>query len=148
MNKYDFIVERKRKQYKHECYFGELEKKTENMSKDTQEELDKKAILKKYIEIEEFKNAVNDINISQLSRFYSLLEKRNFSFESGYIKDFVKKQMERDESKKFYEYFEKHFLNDEFEKENKKNKMIFEMIKKYIRYNIGQKKLEEKKGEN
>lgn len=147
MGKYDLIVERDRKQYKHECYFGELEEKIESIAKDTKEELNKKDILKKYIEIEEFKNTINNIKISQLSRFYSLLEDRKFSFDSNYIKKFVKEQIEREESKEFYKYFEKHFFNDEFEKENKKNKMIFEIIKRYIRYNIGQKKLNGEEGE-
>ena len=42
--------------------------------------------------------------------------------------------------------FSKNFLeNSEFQSENKKNRVIFEMIKRYVRYSIGAKKLKEEK---
>lgn len=143
---YKILTDRKKKEYKKECWF-EIEKRKETKEKEVREKVNKEELLKKYIENEEFQSVIDSIELSQLSRFYSLLEDRNFSFTSNSIKDFVNEQIERDQSKKFYEFFKKHFLNDEFEKENEKNKMIFEMIKRYVRYSIGQKKLNGEKGE-
>lgn len=154
----EFIVGRKKKEYKSEFLFGELEERSE-IKKDSENLSESKEnILKKHIETKEFKEALDGVNSSQLNRFYSILEGRNFSFQSNNIVEFVEEQIKRNEgnegTKKFYEFFQKNFLeNSEFQSENKKNRVIFEMIKRYVRYSIGAKKLKEdkldgKKGEN
>lgn len=146
----EFEVARKKKEYKSEFLFGELEERKE-IKKDSEKLVEsKEEILKKYIEEEEFKRALDGVNSSQLNRFYSILEGRNFSFQSKEIEKFVKEQIERNEenkgTKEFYEFFKKNFLeNSEFQSENKKNRVIFEMIKRYVRYSIGAKKLKEEK---
>lgn len=146
----EFEVARKKKEYKSEFLFGELEERKE-IKKDSEKLAEsKEEILKKYIEREEFKRALDGVNSSQLNRFYSILEGRNFSFQSKEIEKFVKEQIERNEEnkgiKEFYEFFKKNFLeNSEFQSENKKNRVIFEMIKRYVRYSIGAKKLKEEK---
>ena len=146
----EFEVVRKKKEYKSEFLFGEFEERKE-IKKDSEKLAEsKEEILKKYIEVEEFKRALDGVNSSQLNRFYSILEGRNFSFQSKEIEKFVKEQIERNEenkgTKEFYEFFKKNFLeNSEFQSENKKNRVIFEMIKRYVRYSIGAKKLKEEK---
>lgn len=146
----EFEVVRKKKEYKSEFLFGEFEERKE-IKKDSEKLAESKEdILKKYIEREEFKRALDGVNSSQLNRFYSILEGRNFSFQSKEIEKFVKEQIERNEenkgTKEFYEFFKKNFLeNSEFQSENKKNRVIFEMIKRYVRYSIGAKKLKEEK---
>lgn len=146
----EFEVVRKKKEYKSEFLFGELEERKE-IKKDSEKLVEsKEEILKKYIEGEEFKRALDGVNSSQLNRFYSILEGRNFSFKSKEIEKFVEEQIERNEenkgTKEFYEFFQKNFLeNSEFQSENKKNRVIFEMIKRYVRYSIGAKKLKEEK---
>lgn len=145
-----FEVVRKKKEYKSEFLFGELEERKE-IKKDSEKLVEsKEEILKKYIEGEEFKRALDGVNSSQLNRFYSILEGRNFSFQSKEIEKFVEEQIKRNEenkgTKEFYEFFKKNFLeNSEFQSENKKNRVIFEMIKRYVRYSIGAKKLKEEK---
>ena len=146
----EFEVVRKKKEYKSEFLFGELEERKE-IKKDSEKLVEsKEEILKKYIEGEEFKRALDGVNSSQLNRFYSILEGRNFSFQSKEIEKFVEEQIKRNEenkgTKEFYEFFKKNFLeNSEFQSENKKNRVIFEMIKSYVRYSIGAKKLKEEK---
>lgn len=146
----EFEVVRKKKEYKSEFLFGELEERKE-IKKDSEKLAEsKEEILKKYIEGEEFKRALDGVNSSQLNRFYSILEGRNFSFQSKEIEKFVEEQIERNKDnkgiKEFYEFFKKNFLeNSEFQSENKKNRVIFEMIKRYVRYSIGAKKLKEEK---
>ena len=145
-----FEVARKKKEYKSEFLFGEFEERKE-IKKDSEKLVESKEdILKKYIEEEEFKRALDGVNSSQLNRFYSILEGRNFSFQSKEIEKFVEEQIKRNEenkgTKEFYEFFKKNFLeNSEFQSENKKNRVIFEMIKRYVRYSIGAKKLKEEK---
>ena len=146
----EFEVVRKKKEYKSEFLFGELEERKE-IKKDSEKLAEsKEEILKKYIEGEEFKRALDGVNSSQLNRFYSILEGRNFSFQSKEIEKFVEEQIKRNEEnkgiKEFYEFVKKNFLeNSEFQSENKKNRVIFEMIKSYVRYSIGAKKLKEEK---
>ena len=149
----EFEVARKKKEYKSEFLFGELESKKE--IKESREKLkeSKEDILNKYIEKEEFKKALEGIKSSQLNRFYSKLEGRNFSFQSKEIAKFVNEQIERNKenngTKEFYEFFKKNFLeNSEFNSENERNRVIFEMIKRYVRYNIGAKKLNGEEEEN
>ena len=107
----EFIVERKKKEYKSEFLFGELEERKE-IKKDSEKLVEsKEEILKKYIEGEEFKRALDGVNSSQLNRFYSILEGRNFSFQSKEIEKFVEEQIKRNEenkgTKEFYEFFKK-----------------------------------------
>lgn len=146
-DEYKILADRKEKEYEGKCWF-EIEEKKEIEEKNTKESIKRKELLEKYIENEEFQSVIDSIKLSQLSRFYSLLEERNFSFASNFIKEFVTEQMGREQSNEFYEFFKETFLNGEFEKENEKNKVIFEMIKRYVRYSIGQKKLNGEKGEN
>ena len=149
----EFEVARKKKEYKSEFLFGEFTERKE-IKKDSEKLAESKEdILKKYIEGEEFKRALDGVNSSQLNRFYSILEGRNFSFQSKEIEKFVNKQIERnqgnDKVKNFYEFFQKHFLeNSEFNSENERNRVIFEMIKRYFRYSIGAKKLNGEEEEN
>lgn len=144
---YRVLTDRKKKELKKECWF-EIEKRKEVEEKNTKESINRNELLKKYIENKEFQTAMSKIESSQLSRFYSLLEGRNFSFASNSIKEFVTEQIKRGQSDEFYKFFKETFLNGEFEKENEKNKVIFEMIKRYVRYSIGKKRLNGKKGEN
>lgn len=144
---YRVLTDRKKKELKKECWF-EIEKRKEVEEKNTKESINRNELLKKYIENKEFQTAMSEIESSQLSRFYSLLEGRNFSFASNSIKEFVTEQIKRGQSDEFYKFFKETFLNGEFEKENEKNKVIFEMIKRYVRYSIGKKRLNGKKGEN
>ena len=149
----EFIVERKKKEYKSEFLFGELESRKEIKIDNGKLGESKRAIFEKYIESKEFRDALDNISSSQLNRFYSILEGRNFSFQSNNIGEFVEEQIKRNEendgTKKFYEFFKANFLDENiFDSENAKNREIFEMIKRYVRYSIGQKKLKGEEGEN
>ena len=148
----EYIVNRNKKIYKND-YLFEIDSK-----RDKKEEIFKgidvkESILKKYIENEKFSQVMARITSSQLSRFYSLLEDRNFSFTSNYILNFVNEQIERNQgengkaTREFYEFFKANFLNEEFEKLNQENKLIIDTIKRYVRYSIGQKKLNGEEGE-
>lgn len=120
---------------------------------------------KKHIDQKEFQKAIEKISLSQISRFYSILESRKFSIGSDYVAEFLKKQIERAENtnnedlknaKEFYEYYGKKILGIDFE--NTKNKKIIvyseaekrkreieiSLIKAYVRYCIGKKRLEGK----
>ena len=55
----------------------------------------KKEFFDKYIKNGELKKQMEGINSAQLSRFYSLLEDRNFYKESNDIKKFIDGQLER-----------------------------------------------------
>ena len=101
---------------------------------------------------------------SQITRFYSVLENRSFSTGSNYIEDFLREQVKRAETtndkdlikaKPFFEYYGKHFLGIDFNKDktdkkiveylkedNLKNEIELSLIKAYVRYCIGKKKLE------
>lgn len=145
----EFEVVRKKKEYKSEFLFGELEDRKEIRGSREKLKDSKDDILNKYIENKEFKEALDGVNSSQLNRFYSILEGRNFSFKSKEIVEFVEEQIKRNEGndkiKNFYKFFKKNFLeNIEFDSENEKNRVIFEMIKRYVRYSIGEKKIAEK----
>ena len=148
----EYIVNRNKKIYKND-YLFEIDSK-----RDKKEEVFKgidvkESILKKYIENDKFSQVMARITSSQLSRFYSLLEDRNFSFTSNYILNFVNEQIERNQgengkaTREFYEFFIFIFLNEEFEKLNQESKLIIDTIKRYVRYSIGQKKLNGEEGE-
>ena len=108
---------------------------------------------------------VKEISLSQITRFYSVLENRNFSIGSDYIEQFLREQITKAQNtnnedlrkaKPFYEYYGKHFLGIDFNKEKSekkniayskenilKNEIELTLIKAYVRYCIGKKILEE-----
>ncbi|PGH24524.1 hypothetical protein [Fusobacterium animalis] len=124
----------------------------------------KKNFKKDHIDKKEFQEVVKEISLSQITRFYSILENRNFSIGTDYIEDFLREQVTKAENtnnedlikaKPFYEYYGKHFLGInfstpketktkvEYSKENiLKNEIKLSLIKAYVRYCIGKKKLE------
>lgn len=124
----------------------------------------KKNFKKDHIDKKEFQEVVKEISLSQITRFYSILENRNFSIGTDYIEDFLREQVTKAENtnnedlikaKPFYEYYGKHFLGINFstQKETKtkveyskenilKNEIKLSLIKAYVRYCIGKKKLE------
>ena len=119
---------------------------------------------KNHIDKKEFQQVVKEISLSQITRFYSVLENRNFSTGSDYIENFLREQVKRAETtndkdlikaKPFFEYYGKHFLGIDFNKDktdkkimeylkedNLKNEIELSLIKSYVRYCIGKKKLE------
>ena len=123
-----------------------------------EKELDKNIIKKefeeKHINNKKFQEAVKVISLSQISRFYSILESRNFSSSSKIVEEFVDRQLKKIEgsdgehplnkAKLFFEYFKENFLTEEFLKENERNKIQFELIRACVRYYIGIKRIEEK----
>lgn len=114
----------------------------------------KKEFFDKYIKNEELKEHMKDTNSAQLSRFYSLLEDRNFYKDSNDIKKFIDGQLERakilgDDSpvgkaKKFYTYYKDNFLKDEDITNSGKNKIYLTLLKTYFRYILGVERFDEK----
>ena len=114
----------------------------------------KKEFFDKYIKNGELKEQMKGINSAQLSRFYSLLEDRNFYKESNDIKKFIDGQLERakilgDDSpvgkaKKFYTYYKDNFLKDEDIKDSEKNKIYLTLLKTYFRYILGVERFDKK----
>lgn len=114
----------------------------------------KKEFFDKYIKTGELGKNMVGINSAQLSRFYSLLEGRNFYKESNDIKKFIEGQLERakilgDDSsvgkaKQFYTYYKDNFLKDEDIKNSEKNKIYLTLLKTYFRYILGIKRFDEK----
>lgn len=114
----------------------------------------KKEFFDKYIKNNELKEQMKGINAAQLSRFYSLLEDRNFYKDSNDIKKFIDGQLERakilgDDSpvgkaKKFYTYYKDNFLKDEDITNSEKNKIYLTLLKTYFRYILGVERFEEK----
>jgi len=114
----------------------------------------KKEFFDKYIKNNELKEQMKGINAAQLSRFYSLLEDRNFYKNSNDIKKFIDGQLERakilgDDSsvgkaKKFYTYYKDNFLKDEDITNSEKNKIYLTLLKTYFRYILGVERFEEK----
>ena len=123
-----------------------------------EKELDKNIIKKefeeKHINNEKFKRAIEGISLSQISRFYSILESRNFFSKSKKVEEFVNTQLKKiensnekhslSEAKLFFEYFKENFLTEEFSKENERNKIQFELIRACVRYYTGIKRINEK----
>ncbi len=125
----------------------------------------KKDFKKNHIDKKEFQDVVKEISLSQITRFYSVLENRNFSIGSDYIEQFLREQITKAQNtnnedlrkaKPFYEYYGKHFLGIDFNKEKSekkniayskenilKNEIELTLIKAYVRYCIGKKTLEE-----
>ncbi len=114
----------------------------------------KKEFFDKYIKNEELKEHMKDINSAQLSRFYSLLEDRNFYKDSNDIKKFIEGQLERakilgDDSpvgkaKKFYTYYKDNFLKDDDITDSEKNKIYLTLLKTYFRYILGVERFDKK----
>lgn len=151
-------------------YIPEREKKTDyslnlindsSIIKITKEE--KKRLKDKFknehlIEDGKLIRALKKIKLSQINRFYSLLEDST-SLSSEDIKKFVEKQLERAMNTKdeddlktaedFYEYYKNYFLEEESninraESEKRKESQIaLELMKAYVCYFNGIKKIEE-----
>ena len=140
--------------------FNVLEEKKKKIAKEksslSTEELQniKKEFFDKYIKNGELKEQMEGINSAQLSRFYSLLEDRNFYKESNDIKKFIAGQLERakilgDDSpvgkaKKFYTYYKDNFLKDDNITDSEKNKIYLTLLKTYFRYILGVERFNEK----
>ena len=140
--------------------FNVLEEKKKKIEKEksslSTEELQniKKEFFDKYIKNGELKEQMKGINSAQLSRFYSLLEDRNFYKDSNDIKKFIDGQLERakilgDDSpvgkaKKFYTYYKDNFLKDEDIKDSEKNKIYLTLLKTYFRYILGVERFDKK----
>jgi hypothetical protein len=114
----------------------------------------KKDFFDKYIVTCELKKHMTGINSAQLSRFYSLLEKRNFYKDSKDIEKFIDGQLDRakvlgdkspvGKAKKFYTYYKDNFLKDEDIKDSEKNKIYLTLLKTYFRYILGVERFDEK----
>lgn len=114
----------------------------------------KKEFFDKYIKNGELKEQIEGINSAQLSRFYSLLEDRNFYKDSNDIKKFIEGQLERakilgDDSpvgkaKKFYTYYKDNFLKNDDITDSEKNKIYLTLLKTYFRYILGVERFDKK----
>ena len=152
---YNFIPERKNKIAKNESLEKNLSVE-ELFLKDIDEEfvdnLEKEKTLKKFLENNKFKEIISDIeteekgmlNLAQFKRFYDFIKEKNF----------IEKQKERKIATKFYEFVREEFienplriqekkLTDEFRiLESPKNKQSFQVLKKYLLYIFGKKRME------
>lgn len=132
----------------------EEEIKVLNVKKEISKNIIKKEFEEKHINNEKFKKAIEGISLSQISRFYSILENRNFFSKSKKVEEFVNTQLKKiensngkhslNEAKLFFEYFKENFLTEEFSKENERNKIQFELIRACVRYYAGIKRINEK----
>ena len=114
----------------------------------------KAEFFEKYIKSGELEEQIKDINSAQLSRFYSLLEDRNFYKDSNDIKKFIDGQLERakvlgkdsavGKAQKFYTYYKEKFLKDEDIINSEKNKMYLSLLKTYFRYILGIERFDKK----
>lgn len=120
-----------------------------------QEFLTEKKKLKAEID-RKLKPALENITISQINRFYSILESRNFSLDSNYIKSVIDKQIERkiideekiedfEKEKNFYKLFKENFLTENFFNDRKRCFILMNLIKSYVKYYIGNQRIEEKR---
>lgn len=164
---YNFIPERKNKIAKNESLEKNLSVE-ELFLKDIDEEfvdnLEKEKTLKKFLENNKFKEIISDIeteekgmlNLAQFKRFYDFIKEKNFDFfdKGKKVIDFIEKQKERKIATKFYEFVREEFienplriqekkLTDEFRiLESPKNKQSFQVLKKYLLYIFGKKRME------
>ena len=114
----------------------------------------KAEFFEKYIKSGELEEQIKDINSAQLSRFYSLLEDRNFYKDSNDIKKFIDGQLERakvlgndsqvGKAQKFYTYYKEKFLKDEDIINSEKNKIYLSLLKTYFRYILGIERFDKK----
>lgn len=127
-------------------------KKKENNNKHISKVIDENRKEKIVVYIKEIcymnKDSLKKVSLSQINRFFSLLDDRNFSFESEKIKEFVNKQLERaeatenkdlKEAKIFYKLFNE--LNFE---NNIENKIAYTYLRKYVKYVKGYDVISEK----
>lgn len=141
--KFNILEEKKKK----------IEKEKNSLSTEEIQNI-KKEFFDKYIKNGELKEQMEGINSAQLSRFYSLLEDRNFYKESNDIKKFIDGQLERakilgDDSpvgkaKKFYTYYKDNFLKDDNITDSEKNKIYLTLLKTYFRYILGVERFDKK----
>lgn len=133
----------------------ETSKDTEELKSEKILEL-KQSLEAKYID-KKLLSALEKISLSQVNRFYSILEDRKFSFDSNYIKNIVDKQINKklsdkeknedfEQEKNFYEFFRDNFLTEEFFKDRNISFALMSLIKSYVEYYIGDKRLKEKRG--
>ena len=128
-------------------------KDTLKITEEEKKELNEKLKTKYFENNKESNEALERISLSQMNRFYSLLENSNFLLENDKIKDFVEKQLERalaskegedlKTSENFYKYYEKNFLN----LEKKERKIVFDIILNLVRYYEGVRKIDKIKEE-
>ena len=113
----------------------------------------KAEFFEKYIKSGELEEQIKDINSAQLSRFYSLLEDRNFYKDSNDIKKFIDgleraKVLGNDspvgKAQKFYTYYKEKFLKDEDIINSEKNKIYLSLLKTYFRYILGIERFDKK----
>lgn len=129
-------------------------KDTLNITEQEKKELNERLKREYFENNKDLNEALEKISLSQMNRFYSLLENSNFLLENNKIKEFVEKQLERalgskegedlKTSEKFYKYYEKNFLN----LEKKERKIIFDIMLNFVRYYEGVRKIDKiKEGE-
>lgn|GEM_PF-1058634 len=127
----------------------------EKIKKDIRMELQERFKKEHLVENGKLVEALKKIKLSQINRFYSLLEDST-SLSNEDIRIFVEKQLDRamlakedddlKSAKDFYEYYQIHFLeigNNVSEKNNMEHLIALEMIKDYVKYYNGIKKIEE-----
>ena len=124
----------------------EREKKTDySLSFKNEDEVKISSKEKKELKEEsDLMKALKEISLSQMNRFYSLLEK----LDNDKIKTFVEKQLERASASKegedfktsenFYRYYRKNFLN----LDEKERKITLELMIDFVRYYEGVKKID------
>ena len=128
-------------------------KDTLNITEQEKKELNERLKREYFENNKDLNEALEKISLSQMNRFYSLLENSNFLLENDKIKEFVEKQLERalaskegedlKTSEKFYKYYEKNFLN----LEKKERKIIFDIMLNFVRYYEGVRKIDKIKEE-
>lgn len=102
----------------------------------------------------EFKDPLGKISITQLNRFYSMVESRKFYSDSEAIKKFIDEQLDRiknggnDNLKSalsFYEKFVEQVLSKNLS--SRELQKYMELLKRFARYMIGEKRIIEKSKE-
>lgn len=152
-------------------YFPKREEKIFTLPKYKEKSIDNENIVIEEEEIQEFltekkklkaeidkklKPALENITISQINRFYSILESRNFSLDSNYIKSVIDKQIERkvidekkiedfEKEKNFYKLFKENFLTENFFNDRKRCFILMNLIKSYVKYYLGNQRIKEKR---
>ena len=123
-------------------------KDTLNITEQEKKELNERLKREYFENNKDLNEALEKISLSQMNRFYSLLENSNFLLENDKIKEFVEKQLERalaskeredlKTSEKFYKYYEKNFLN----LEKKERKITFDIMLNFVKYYEGVRKID------
>lgn len=135
------------------------EKKSDEKKKEKDEFSARKQELFRNVIERHFKSSLEKLKPAQMNRFHAMVRNRKYYMDSNMIKAFVEKQIERGEKKinddliaagEFYKAFMDNIL-DKIELDSKEGMAIMSFIKKYTRYAIGKRKIEEllkdKKGE-